>query len=388
MEMDLVTRKRMLKMLLIMAILCGVLILFHLVKGFLAYRYFSGLSQQPMTVSATKVEYKTWYPTIQATGSIRAVKGVNVTTEAAGMISHINFLPGETVKEGKLLVELNTEPEIAQLRVLEASADLAKVVYERDKAQYAIQGVSKAILDADAAHLQSALAQVEEQKALINKKHIEAPFSGRLGISAVNPGQYLNPGDKIVNLQTVDPIYMDFYLPEQQLAAVQVGQIVSVTSDAYPGRVFSGKITTIDPSLDTATRNVAVEATLSNPKGELLSGMYAEVVVSTGTETRYLTLPQTAITYNPYGDVAYYLVEEQKDKKKKDKKHKPKFIAKQTFVTVGDTRGDQIAVLTGLKEGDMVVTSGQMKIHNGSYVVVDNSILLNDSAAPVVSNPE
>lgn len=385
MQMDFVTRKRMLTMLLIMAIFCGIMILFHLVKGFLAYRYFSNLSQQPMTVSATQLEYKTWYPTLQATGSIRAVRGVNVTTESPGMVSRINFLPGQTVSAGQLLIELNTEPEVAQLHVLEANADLAKIVYERDKAQYAIQGVSKAILDADAAHLQSALAQVEQQKALIKKKNIVAPFAGRLGISTINPGQYLNPGDKIVALQTVDPIYMDFYLPEQELSSIKVGQVVSVTSDAYPGKVFSGKITTIDPSLDVATRNVGVEATLSNPKGELLSGMYAEVVVSLGTEKRYLTLPQTAITYNPYGDVAYYLVEEQLDKKKKDK---PKLIAKQTFVTVGETRGDQIAVLTGLKEGDTVVTSGQMKIHNGSYVVVDNSIPLNDSATSQAPNPE
>jgi len=383
MQMDSAIAKRMVIMLIALGLIMGVIFCTHLIKGMIGARHTKERATNAITVSAIEAKNEAWQPVIHATGSLRTTKGVEVTTELAGMIRRILFKPGQDIKEGTILVELNTDPDVAQLLSLQATAELAQITYDRDKLQYAAQGISKATLDMDLANLKSSLAQVEEQKANIAKKIIRAPFSGRLGISAINPGQYLNPGDKVVSLQMLDPIYVDFYLPEQELGSVQVGQLVALTSDAYPGQTFTGKITTIDPEIDVNTRNVEVEATLPNPKGRLLPGMYGEVHVITGEPQTYLTLPQTAISYNPYGDIAYILKADGKDKK-----GNPKYITKQTFVTVGETRGDQVSVLAGIKAGDFVVTSGQMKLKNGSLVVVNNAIPLGNNLAPKALNPQ
>ncbi len=349
----------------------------------------SGNTAPAVTVSTIEAKNDTWDPKMKASGSLRAIKGVNVTTEIAGLVRTIQFSPGANVKKDDLLVKLNDDAEVAQLNALKASADIANITYQRDKAQFEVHAVSKQTLDNDAATLKGALAQVEQQKAVVAKKIILAPFSGRLGISSVNPGQYLNPGDPIVTLQTLDPIYVDFYLPQQALKQIAKGQPVTITSDTYPGITFKGKITTINPIVDAATRNVQVEATVSNPKQILLPGMFATVEVSTGKPVQYLTLPQTAISFNPYGEIAYIVKENDKQKDKKgnlikDKNGKPVLIANQTFVKVGETRGDQIAVLSGIKPGDIVVTSGQLKLKNGSTVVINNSVVPSNNPSPKI----
>ena len=202
------------------------------------------------------------------------------------MVKYIYFTPGAAVQQGTVLVQLNADSDVAQLLALQATAELARITYERDKAQYAFKAVSKQTVDADIQNLKNAQAQVAQQAATVAKKTIRAPFTGRLGISAVNPGQYLNPGDKIVTLQTLDPIYVDFYLPQQALAQLQMGQAVAVTTDTFPHQIFNGKITTIDPAVDTSTRNVEVEATLSNPKYQLTPGMFAAAEVDTGVSIK------------------------------------------------------------------------------------------------------
>jgi len=329
----------------------------------------------PQSVTAATVGFSDWQPEVSAVGSLRAVRGVDVTTEVTGLVRALRFTSGDDVKAGQVLVELNADAEIAQQHALEAAADLSATVYERDKAQYEAQAISKAQLDADAADLKNRRAQAAAQRALVAKKTLRAPFAGRLGITTVNPGQYLNTGDKVVTLQAVDPVYVDFKLPQQQLAMISNGQTVNLTTDAFPGVKFAGKITAIDPRVDAATRNFQAEATIPNPERRLMPGMFARVAVLAGDTQRYLTLPQTSITYNPYGATVFIA---QKKPGGTDKE----VIAQQSFVTLGLTRGDQVAVLKGVKEGDVVVTSGQLKLNNGTPLVINSSAQPVDESDP------
>ncbi len=277
-----------------------------------------------------------------------------------------------------MLIQLNADADIAQLHAFEAAAELAAVVLERDKAQLAAQAVSQAQVDGDTADLKAKRALAAQQAAAVAKKTIRAPFSGKLGITTVNPGQFLNPGDKIVTLQTIDPIYIDFYQPQKQIAGLALGMAVNVSSDAFPGQTFSGKITSISPKIDVATRNVQVQATIANPKRRLLPGMSARVSVDSGEKQRHLTLPQTAITYNPYGSTVFIV----KPGEQKDAKGERGKVAQQVFVTTGETRGDQVAILKGLQEGQEVVSSGQLKLQSGAPVAIDNAVQPANSPNP------
>ena len=370
-------KKRMLIMLAVVALLFGAIFGYKAFQGQMNKRFMASHQMPPVTVSAIKAEVHPWQPQLKAVGSLRAVRGVDVTSEISGLVRTLHFKAGDEVREGHLLVRLNADADLAQLRSLEAAAELANTVYERDKKQFAVQAISQATLDADAADLKSKRAQVAQQKAVLDKKTIRAPFAGRLGISTVNPGQYMNPGDKIVTLQSLSSVYVDFFLPQQELSRVSLGQKVVVSSDTYPGRTFTGKITTINPKVETDSRNVQVEATINNPRHELFPGMYVSAEVKAGKEERYLTLPQAAVTYNPYGETVYIIEESGKGPD-----GSPLLTAKQTFVALGPTRGDQVAVLKGIKEGDTVVTSGQLKLKSGSTVIINNQVRPSNDAAP------
>jgi membrane fusion protein (multidrug efflux system) len=361
----------------------GVVLLFAVIASVVVRNIMKQIAQgsapQPaVVVTAVNAAPQEWQPQLNAVGSLRAVRGVDVTTEIAGLVREIRFKSGDEVKAGSLLVQLNADSDLAQLASLKAAADLAQVTLTRDQAQLAAEAISQAQVDSDQADLQSKRAQAASQQATIDKKTIRAPFAGRLGITLVNPGQYLNPGDKVVTLQTLDPIYIDFNLPQQQISGVSVGQTVTVLSDAYRGQSFSGTVTAIDAKVDTATRNVQIEATIPNPKKLLLPGMFGRAAVDSGEKKAYLTLPQTAITYNPYGATVFVTAD------KKDAKGHPQVQAQQVFVTPGPTRGDQVAILKGVSEGALVITSGQLKLKNGTAVRIDNSVHpLNDqSPAP------
>ncbi|QEL54654.1 efflux RND transporter periplasmic adaptor subunit [Chromobacterium paludis] len=317
----------------------------------------------PQTVTTAVAKMQEWQPQLSAVGTLTAVHGVDISSEVAGQVRSLHFKSGQDVKAGDVLVQLNADADQAQLRSLQAAAELAATTLKRDRAQLAIDGVSQAQVDADTADLKSKTALVAQQAAQVAKKTIRAPFAGRLGITAVNPGQYLNPGDKIVTLQTIDPVYVDFTLPQRQIGQVRVGQPVSVASDAFGKEAFKGKINAINPKVDPTTRNVQVEATIANPKRKLLPGMFATAAIDIGAKQRHLTLPQTAITYNPYGSTVFIV---------KQGKNGPE--AQQAFVTTGDTRGDQVAITGGLKEGQEVVTSGQLKLKTGTPVTVNNSV--------------
>lgn len=367
-------KKMIFYVLILFGIIFGIKLINHLSEKVKEY---SQLKHRVVTISAMPATQTTWQPTITAVGSLRTYKGVNVTTELGGMVTHIDFTPGQYVKKGDLLIQLDISTNIAKLHSLEAQADFAKITYDRNLKQYKAGAISQETLAGDYAQYKATAADVAEEMATIAKKTIRAPFTGKLGISLVNPGQYINPGDAIVNLQTLSPIWADFYLPQQQLQEVKLGKATTVTVDTYPNKTFKGIITTINPMIDTSVRNVEVEATLPNKKQLLLPGMFVNVSLNSGKAEQHITLPQSAVSFNPYGNVVYIL------KKTKQKVNKqPVWQASQSFVQVGDTRGDQIAILSGVNTNDMVVTSGQLKLTNGSMVVINNSLAPSNNPVP------
>ena len=369
-----VMRRRLAIVLVLVILLVGAAVGFNMIKAHFIRQAMAQNASLPQTVSTATAEYSEWQPQVQAVGSLRAIHGVEVTTEVAGLVRRLDFKSGSDARAGQVLVQLNADPDIAQLQALTAEANLAALTYHRDLIQYQAQAIGRAQLDTDAANLKSAREQEAAQAALVAKKTVRAPFSGRLGITTVNPGQYLNPGDPIVTLESVDPIYVDFRLPQDELARVAVGQTVHVIADAFPGKSFEGTITSIDPLVDPSTRNFQAEATIRNPEHKLLPGMFVRTSVDAGAKQRYLTLPQTAITYNPYGETVYLV--------RNPAKAGGHPTAHLIFVTLGPTRGDQVAIVKGLKAGDVVVSSGQMKIKNGTELVVNNSVLPLDEANP------
>lgn len=363
-------RRRLIIVVAVVGGLLALLVGWHLLVGHFIAQAMAHNSQPPQTVTTTVVKYSDWQPEISAVGSVRAVRGVDITTEVTGLVRSVDFRSGDDARRGQILVHLNADSDTATLHSLEAAADLAATVYARDKMQFEAQAISQAQLDADAADLKNKRAQAAAQAALVEKKTLRAPFDGRLGITTVNPGQYLNTGDKVVTLQELDPVYVDFRLPQEQLAQVHPGLEVRLSLDAFPGESFPGKINAVDPLVDSGSRNFQAEATVANPARKLLPGMFVRVTVLSGAKQSYLTLPQTSITFNPYGSTVFLVVKDEKGKR----------TAQQGFVTTGATRGDQIAVLKGIKEGDEVVTSGQLKLKNGTPL--DISTLAQPANAP------
>lgn len=342
-------------------------------QGFMAMK--AGMSHMKQTISTTTAKKQDWSPEIEVVGSLRAAKGVDISNELAGIVEEIHFNSGDDVKAGTLLIKLRAEDDIAKLASLEANAKLAAITLARDKKQLSVQAISQATVDADSTNLMSTRAQAQEQKAIVDKKFIRAPFSGHLGIRNVDLGQYLTAGTAVVTLQQLDPVYLDFTLPQQSLSQVKVGQKISVKNDTYPDRVFDGKIAAINPRVDLATRNVQMRAELSNADHALLPGMYATADIAVGDTEPFVTLPQTAITYNPYGNTVFIV-------RKKDGKPDGDLTAEQVFVTIGKTRGDQVQIIKGVKEGDVVVSSGQLKLQNGASVTVNNTVEPKDDPNP------
>jgi membrane fusion protein (multidrug efflux system) len=367
--------KRMAVMLVLVGVVFGGIFGFQAFKSKMIRKYMSA-GQPPQTVSATKVAFEQWQTEERAVGTLRAVRGADLAPEVAGIVQAIHFKSGEQVKAGAPLLQLNADADLASLKSIEAAAALAENTYRRDTEQFKVKAVSQATLDADAAAVKSAKAQVEGQQALVAKKLIRAPCGGRTGIRAVDLGQYLSPGTKVVTLQALDPVFVDFLVPQATLERYTVGQKVVLTADGFPGQKFDGRVSALDSRVDAATRNVKVRATVRNPKQRLLPGMFATVETALGGPARLLTLPQTAISFNPYGNTVFVLEE------KKDAGGKAELVAQQKFVTTGATRGDQIAVLSGLKEGETVVTSGQIKLRSGAVAVVNNDIQPSNDAAP------
>lgn len=405
--------KRALPWLIMIIVVVVIVVALGGTKAFQIYSMIQGFKAQGIpkqTVSSMKVGFEEWRPRLTAVGSLRAERGADLSSEVAGIVDAIQFKSGDDVKAGQLLLQLRSADDVAHLESLKANAALAQTNYNRDKAQFQAEAISQATLDTDAANLRSAKAQVAEQQALVDKKFVRAPFAGHLGIRAVDLGQFLSAGTKMVTLQQLDPIYVDFYLPQQDLNQIAVGQKVTALSDTFPDLKFEGAIAAIDPQVDTSTRNVQVRAELKNPEHKLLPGMYANVGIEVGQPSRYLTLPQNAITFNPYGETVFVVTTAGKLQAEQDAKLKaegqtdhdkqaakdggaaagPKpdanqLVTKQVFVTVGPTRGDQIAILKGISEGDEVVTSGQLKLKTGTAVDINNTVQPSNDPNPTPS---
>jgi membrane fusion protein (multidrug efflux system) len=378
-------KKRMTIMLIAVFGLIGVVVGWNLLTAAMMQKSLGAGGMPPATVSTTTARAQDWQETVDAVGSLRAVRGVDVSTEIAGLVRRLNFASGADVAPGAVLVELNSDAERAQVEALKVAVELAQTTLKRDREQLTVQAVSQATIDNDEADLRSKKAQLSQMQATLEKKTILAPFAGRLGISTVAPGQYLNAGDKIVSLQAINPIYLDFYLPQQQVSRIMRGQPVAVTTDAWPGREFPGKISALNSMVDTATRNIQIEATIANADRALLPGMYAKVNVQVGVVQRYITLPQAAVTYNPYGASVYLAQPGGPAKPGEPTKagaSEPALVATQTFVTLGPTRGDQVAVVKGIQEGDTVVSSGQMKLRPGTPLIVNNSVVPRNDPKP------
>lgn len=373
------TAKRMFFMILVVGLFLALLIGWNIAGKYFAGQAAANMQVPPQTVTSTKVAAQPWQPEQASVGSLRAVQGADLAFDVGGVVTAVKAKSGQEVEKGQVLIELNADDIVAERRQLEANAALLKLNLDRAQKQLSYKGISQAEVDTAAANYKAAQAGVSKQQALIEKRQLRAPFSGRIGIITLTPGSYVNSGAAVVTLQQLDPILVDLNVPQDKLGEVKASQAVVLSLDSFPDHPFVGEITAISPKLDPATRNAQVEASVANPDELLKPGMFANVVIRIGEEKSSLTLPQAAITFNPYGETVFLV----KPSDKKDAKGKPEMpTAQSVFVTTGAKRGDQIAILSGIKEGDEVVTSGQLKIKNGTPLIIDNSTAPPDEAAP------
>lgn len=323
----------------------------------------------PTTVTSATVKKDNWAPELTAVGSIAPVQGATISAELPGTVSEIGFESGKPVKKGDMLIKLDASAEQAQLRSAQADAELAKADFERARDLAERKVISKAELDAAASKYSQRKATVDNMQSVIDKKEIRAPFDGIAGIREVNPGQMVPVGQKLVTLQALDKVFVDFALPQQQLGSVEVGLPAKVTTDAIEGREFDGTVTAINSAIDAATRTVSVQAAIDNADHALRAGMFARVRVILPTKAPTLFIPETAVAYAPYGNSAYVI-----EKKADEKTGKETLAIRQQFIRTGETRGDFVAVTEGLKEGEQVVSTGVFKLRNGMSVAVDNTL--------------
>jgi membrane fusion protein, multidrug efflux system len=408
MQMRVETKPSTWKRMLIM--IGGVLALIALIAGLKVMSIMNMMKSfkppPPSVVTTGKATYQEWQPELRGIGTLRALRGADLALDVAGLVTAVNVRSGSEVKAGQLLLQLRDTEDVAQLHQLEATEALAEVTFSRAQQQAAVQVISKADYDQAAADLKAKQAAVAQQKAMVEKKQLRAPFAGRAGIVTINPGTYLNAGTTIVTVQELDPIYVDFHLPQKNLAEVHVGQKITLTLDAFAGKRFEGAITAVSPKVDSDTRNVQIEGKVPNPGRVLTPGMFVNVAVDAGAQKRYLTLPQTAVVYNPYGETVFVVQKRSEAEKAEaeaaaqvgDPPAEPNntgrsgtpqaptspddLVVRQVFVSTGPTRGDQVAILKGLSEGAVVVTSGQIKLKNGAQVSIDNRVLPADNPNP------
>jgi membrane fusion protein (multidrug efflux system) len=372
--------KRMLLMLTVVILLLGSL-------GFVKFRQIQtaiaqGASFQPPPSAVTTVVAKreTWPSSLGVIGTAQAIQGVTVSADLPGTVDKIHFDSGRWIKEGDVLVELDTRQERAQLAAMEAQRDLAKINFDRMQQLVKEGVVARTEYDNALAQQKATDANVGEIKAAIARKTIKAPFSGVLGIRQINLGQYLAAGQAIVSLQSLNPIYVNFGVPQQESPQMQVGRKLAVNSDNVPGATFSGRVTALDSVVNETTRNIQVQAIVNNPQGKLRPGMFVQVSVGVGAPRQVVPLPASAINYAPYGD-SVFVVSDIKD----EKSGKTFRGVRQQFVKIEGSRGDQVAVVSGVNPGDEIVSSGVFKLRNGAPVQVNNKVQPGNNPNP---NPE
>jgi membrane fusion protein (multidrug efflux system) len=377
--------KPLIIMVLLVVLVIGGVFAWQAFIGKMIGKFMAQTASAPQTVSTVVAKKTTWQQQIRAIGTLRAVRGADLSAQASGVVDKIAFDSGNDVPAGKVLLQLKPNDDYAKLEQLQAAAELAEQTLKRDREQFAAQAISQATIDNDVSSLKSAKAQVVAQQALLEEKIVRAPFAGRLGIRQIDLGQYLAAGTAMVTLQALDPMLIDFYVPQQALEHLKVGQAAMATVDTFPGETFNGTVESINSKVDAASRNVQVRASFKNADKRLVPGMFASVAIDSGDSSTEITVPQTCITYNPYGDTVYILKHGNGgDAKGGD--GKPKDTVEQQFVKLGATRGDQVAILSGINEGDVVVSAGQIKLRNGASVVVNNSVQPTDDIHPTPPN--
>jgi membrane fusion protein, multidrug efflux system len=327
------------------------------------------MTPPPQTVSSAEVREENWAPVLSAIGSVSAVQGAIIAAELGGVVSEIKFENGGVAKKGDVIMKLDASQEEALLRSAEAEAELARTDLERTQGLASQKVVSKAELDAAESKFRRLTAIVDQMRSNIRKKTLVAPFDGHVGIRQVNVGQMINAGQQVVALTSLDPVYVDFALPQQHLAQLSQGLEVRVTTDALPGRVFPGKLTAVNSMVDTVTRNVSVQATLENADHVLRPGMFAKAEVVLPEKSSALVIPGSAVSYAPFGDSVFVI-----EKKKDEKTGKETQVIRQQFVRIGEARGDFVSVTEGLKAGETVVSTGVFKLRNGMAVTINNDL--------------
>lgn len=364
-------KKRMTLMILFLVVFFGGLVAYNMFREHMTAKFFSNFQPPPVVISTTKVKKASWQDHIKAVGTLVAYNGVDISPQANGQIMKILFKSGQVVPKNKPLILLDARLDKADLANYEAKLALAKIDYERKSALLKSNAISKSGVDKALATLREAQAMVERTKVFIDYKTILAPFDGKMGLSQVNVGQYLKTGASYGTIQALDPLLVNFGIPEQELSRVNLGDKIDITVDAYPKQAFKGKITAINAVVDQTTRNITIQSTIPNPMKILYPGMFVNVTVILPKAQNVLVVPQTTIAYSLYGDTVYVV------SKQKDKEGKTALIAKQRFVKLGEQRARSIVVTTGVKAGETVVTSGQLKLQNGSHVKVNNAVKLN-----------
>ena len=370
-----------------MIVMLTVTALFVAALGFVKFKQIQtaiaeGAAFQPPPEAVTTIVagQEEWPSTLGAIGTVAAVQGVTVSADLAGIVERIAFESGQAVRQGDVLALLDTRQERAQLAAAEAQRDLARVNFDRMQGLLHEHVISRAEFDRATADQRETDARVGEIAATIDRKTIRAPFSGILGIRQVNLGQYLSGGGALVTLQSLNPIYVNFGVPQQATAQMKSGRGVRITSDGLPGVEFSGRITAIDSIVDEATRNVQVQATLANPDGKLRPGMFVQTMVILGAPSQIVSLPASAVSYAPYGDSVFIVTDI------KGENGQTYRGVRQQFVKLGGTRGDQIAITSGVNAGDEVATSGVFKLRNGVAVVVNNKVRPANNPQPKPEN--
>lgn len=367
----------------LLAAIIGILGYFKVtqIMGFMALAKSGAFTPPPTAVTTTVASQSEWQPTLDTIGTVTAINGVTVSTDLAGIVDKIAFTSGACVKAGDLLVHLNTDQEQAQLEQAQAQLELARLTLNRDRDLLAKRTISQQDYDTAEATYRQNQATVDQYKALIARKTLRAPFDGVVGIRQANLGQYLNTGDAVVTIQSFDPIYVNFTLPQQDLSKLGVGQQVDVRLDAYGNTVFPGKINAINSMVDQATRNIQIQATLQNSDLKLRPGMFAKVSVILPERQAVIALPASSVHYAPYGD-SVFIVSDGKD----ETTGKPNKSVKEQFVKLGAAKGDLVSVASGVKPGDEVVTSGVFRLKSGSAVIINNEIQPNSEPSPTPPN--
>jgi membrane fusion protein (multidrug efflux system) len=388
---EVTTQRRGKRWLIAVLVLLGIVVVLAGTKFFQIYTMIQAgkkMVPPPVAVTTAKVQAVEWQPLRPAVGTLIAIRGTTLSAELTGTVREIGFQNGSLVKKGQVIVRLDTSAEQAQLQSALADLGLAKQTLERNENLRKQEVNTQAELESAQARDKQARAAVVNLQAIINKKIIRAPFDGRAGIRAVELGQVVSPGTPIVSLQTVTPIYAEFQLPQQALADVKLGQKVTLKVDVFPGKSWEGTVTTINPEVDPATRNVRMRATVENADGSLNPGMFASVEVEAGNARPALIVPATSIIFAPFGDSVYLVEEQKEDPNAKDADGKPTkpapppksadgkptLIARQQFVRLGERRGDFVAVLNGLKGDETVVSNGAFKLRNNQTIMINNAL--------------